>query len=256
MSLPEVGTYIAKLVGWTVEAPPDKCPRFVALFETLQIKGTEGFEPCEAHRINGNFTLINKNEEPNEINVRALKDALGWDGASFEALDNGDWSQVEVQIVVGEEQSTADNKIYKKVKYLNPRDYAGGRSIEKADAGTIKSLDARYGAKLRAFTGAKATTSSNGKAAHTPKKASPRPGGKQGAWAVFTAAVREWNEANPGDAYTHDDQVETFKRVTQEIVDSRTPGKPLNTLDEDEWKEVTQKISENFDAGSKNLIPF
>jgi hypothetical protein len=175
--LPEPGTYIAAPLGWGMVVDDGKTPQFLMQFECRYVMRGGAWEPAQNEQITGYFYPLKKNGDINEICVDQLQKSLGWDGASFASLENGDWREVEVQIVI--EDEVYDGKSRRKVKYLNPRDYRGP-SVEKADPQTIRNLDQRYGAALRATTKAKPSPA-------TRPATDPTDAAKREAWEKFKA---------------------------------------------------------------------
>lgn len=232
----QAGTYIAKATSWGVEVEEGKCPKFVMFFE---VSADKDGQPVEGS-ITGYFTLINKDNSANEINLRCLKDVLGWDGQSFDTLNDGDWSQTEVQIVV--EQEEYQGKTQLRVRYLNPKDYAGGSGfIKKAEPAAVQNLNAKYGSTLRALFGGKAKTGSNGASAPAVKVASADIE-KGLAWKALT-------DRSP--TYSQDRRKEAFKSCALD----KFPGKEPRDLGAEEWKEVRQAIEADFSEAVGGLIP-
>lgn len=245
--LTQTGTYLAKPNTWGVKAEEGKSPRFAIVFDCVQRRIGAEWEPVDGEqRITGFFTLINKDGNGNEINLRALRDALGWDGLSFESLENGDWSKTEVQIVV-------DNHVYNgktslEVKYLNPRDYTGGGGgIEKAEPQTIKSLDQKYGAALRALTkNSPSAGGSTAKASVAPTIDVKTPeGAKTAAWEAFIKASPSYD---PGKRIT------VFKKL---VTTALFPApKDPKTASAEEWLNARDLIAQQFSEQIEDLIPF
>lgn len=235
------GTYLATPVSWGIRQEEGKCPRFAMVFAANQYRVGSGWEDVAGdEKITGFFTLFNRDGSPNEINLRALHDALGWDGQSLASLEGGDWSGTQVQIVVGEHVYQGQTSL--EVKYLNPRDYQYS-GVEKAAPEQLQSLDMKYGASLRAmFTG-------NGKAAAkpAPKAKVPAPGtsdaAKQEAWKAFTQKT---------PSYDPDKRKEVFKRIVGELLPVGTEPKDATAA---QWTMVRDKIDSDFMADTAQLVP-
>lgn len=255
--LPEKGTYIAGLLEWAVNQPDGKCPSFDVFFECRQVRQDGQWSPSNGERIKESFNLVKRDGNLNEINVRGLRDALGWDGASFAALNNGPWDQAEVQIVVGEEAGS-DGKMYKAVRYINPRDYTGPARISGADAQTLTSLDQKYGAMLRALTGAKPGAPA-AKPAPQTKPAPAAPGGvltaetaKGLCWKAFSDACDEYQRDNPNAGYDAARKTAVFK----ELIAHHYPGRESKTLTAQEWDGLRAAIAEDFSPAAAGFVPF
>lgn len=238
----KAGTYIARPKSWALgETREKKCPQFTVQFKCEQYRNGSGFEPVQGDEsITGYFTLINGNNEPNEINLRSLHDALGWDGRDFSSLESSDWTNTEVQIVV--EDDTYNGKPSLRVRYLNPKDYSGG-GLEKADPQAVKSLDQKYGPALRALFGTKPTPKQVSAAAAPVASPDTPDGAKQLAWEAF-------NKATP--SYDPGKRVQVFKKVVGEVHPTTEP----KSLTADQWKQVREAIESDFNEATEGLIPF
>lgn len=256
--LPEKGIYLAGIVQSGLKAPEGKCPSFDIYFECK--KKLEGGEWVDANgeRITESFNVIKRDDSINEINVRMLKESLGWDGASFVTLNETDWSAVDVQIRVDDETGS-DGKSYRCVKYLNHKDYTGPNVVGKADAQSVTSLDQKYGAMLRALTGApkngaKASAGTTKKVgAKAPVVAGITSEQAKGAcWKAFSDKVDQHTKDFPDDKWTNDQKVEVFKTLITEAF----PGKTSATLALSEWQEFLKQIEKDFSPATRALLPF
>lgn len=104
-------------------------------------------------------------------NAEQVQAALGWSGKSFAELNDTDYSNVSIQFRV--EENTYNSNTSLQVSWINPHDADPTRGVTKLDKTTIKNLNAKHGAALRAF--GKKTSS---KPAATPAKtAKPKSSG-------------------------------------------------------------------------------
>jgi hypothetical protein len=238
MLLNREGRFIANIVASGVKIEDGKCPQFAAEFVVKLEWVDDVWQETHPEEISEWFTLRNKNGALNKINCESIIKSLNWDGRSFTALNQADFSQVEVQIVTRFEPDQ-NGKSRLRVKYLNPRDYEGG-GVSKADPNALRALDAECGSLLRATfggTGAKATATrptaspspGNGQThPATPTAAkSPLDTAKANAWAAFKAA----NEAMP-EAEIPD--------VWRAAIKAFLPGKLSKDWSEREWNEFTR----------------
>lgn len=244
------GRYLARPTSWGIKQEEGKCPRFAMVFECTQLLDGNEWVGVENESITGFFTLFNKDDSPNEINLRSLREALGWDGASLSTLETSEWTKIEVQIVV--EPHEYNGKSSYEVRYLNPRDYVPG--IKKADAQTVQSLDQKYGAVLRALFKDKPSPARNGsspapapaRAATATATAVAPPSGidteKAKAWRVFSDVTPTYDKAKRADI---------FKKLLQEIV----PHKVTADFTAEDWHEVTARIGKDFDEATETIIP-
>lgn len=251
MLISKRGTYLANIKAVSVESKDNGTAQAIIMFDAESLILANGDkEDAAGQGITGYFNLVTKAGKLNEINIRAIKDSLGWDGSSFSSLQDGDYAGVQVQIVCDEEEYQGKSSM--RVKYLNPKDYAG-IGPKKADSVTLKSLDAKFGAMLRATT---AGMPSSGVPARTsvaaPATLSGPALGKEMAWKAFTKRVDDHNKSNPEDLFSEDDRKEVFKKV---VTEAAKPKKP-SELNADEWANVLNEIETNFSPATRELVPF
>lgn len=182
------GRYLAVPSSWEVGEYNNK-PIFEVVFKLTQFADVGGWEGVpEGMSITKRFFLKKNNGDWSEHTINALVDSLGWDGVSLKSLASGDWAQTEVQLEIDYEKSK-DDKEYIGVRFMNPRDYQGKHLA--SDPGIVQSLDAKYGAELRAMRAGQQKS----KAAPTPAKPVDH---KAAAWAEFkkiTAAMTDVDRA-------------------------------------------------------------
>jgi predicted SnoaL-like aldol condensation-catalyzing enzyme len=245
MLVEKTGIYRARpIVSAVEEKEGTKTVQFVGSFRCTEIRTTEGWKPIDGEQqITAYLNLITKEGKPNEINYRALRESLGWDGTSFASLQREDWNGTEVQIVVDDEEYQGQTK--RRVKYINPRDYEGGGQVAKSDTQTIQSLDAKYGSLLRALAGSKANGS-------PPAAVTSQAIGKDVAWTTFNKLVDAYGQDNPAEAWAKDRRVSVFKEIVRELGD----GKDTAKLGPAEWAKIKTEIEERFSAAASGLIPF
>jgi hypothetical protein len=247
MSLPtKNGAYIARPLAMSLEQKTSGSVQVAINFKCDEYIGGGEPESCNGDGITSYFNLVKLNGQLNEINIRSLRDSLGWDGASFATLVETDWSQTPVQIVVDDE-TKQDGSVHKTVKYINPRDYKGGGGVGKTEPAVVKSLDAKFGSMLRAMA--------------TPKP-SPRTGqvkpaaemsiGKDVAWAAFLRKVDEYGLESPADAYSHDRRITVFRKIVGEIVAPKDP----KTLQPSDWLAIKTAIETDFSAATESIVPY
>lgn len=121
----------------------------------------------------GFFNLIKKDGNVNDKQVASLIEALGWDGAGFKSLQEGDWSQKCVQVTVQLERSEAyGDKL--RISWINPENWEGFE-LKKLDSAAIKALDGRLGGKLRAIAPKAAAPAKPAARPPAPRAAAPAP---------------------------------------------------------------------------------
>lgn len=256
----EAGRYIARPVEWTVKESNNHLPQFVCKFDLLHKETAEGWADVSQDQMSifGYFNLVylrDGQQVLNEISVKSLVDAFGWDGSSLADLANNNWSRQEVQVVL--EWDNYGGKDSLKLKYLNQRDYEGG--MKKAAPEEVQSIESKYGSLLRATAKKNgALSSSNGYPPRTTPAASrsttPPPGNtKAGCWAAFKMKVMAFNTEEPAHAYTPEKMVETFKALLGNVYGVE---KDLNTLTPGEWQKATTDISKDFSPATGDLLQF
>jgi hypothetical protein len=231
--LTKAGRYLASPEQWGIKTEEGKCPQFGMTF--LVNSSLDGEEQIEqGQRITGWWTLINTNGGANEITLKTMREALGWDGQSFSSLQGGDWTAMEVQIVVEPEEYKGKTTL--KVRYMNPRDYAGG--LKSADPQAVQSLDAKYGAVLRALN------KSLGGTPKPPTKPSTTPAAeaKKAAWGVFVSM---------SPSFDRDRQVSVFKALLSDMFEPRT----AQDLTANEWKSLMERIRADYDPATGSFSP-
>lgn len=253
------GRYIARPIESSVGTSKEKqLPQFVCKFEFLQQQTPEGWVDISSDRMEmtGWFNLAYIKDGQNvlnEISIKQITGALGWDGISFKDLNDTDWSGAEVQLVLewGQDKQGKDQL---NIKYLNPRDYEGG--MKRSTPEEVQSIESKYGAMLRASAKKNGTApTSIPKKTSAADKAREAVGGintKAGCWNVFKAKIAKYNEETPTDAYDANKMAETFKTILGELFGV---DKDLNTLNSGEWANASTHIVKDFDPATGGLIP-
>jgi hypothetical protein len=148
----KTGRYIGTAIQTAVEQKPNKCPQWVAIFRlTSWFNGTD-WEPVNGDiTMTGYFTLVNSDGAFNLNLMRTdgsagfIAQAFGLDWLDFQYLATADFTGIEIQIDVEDEEY--NGKTSRKVTGIYSRDYAG-REI-KTDPVVVTSLQAKYGALLK-----------------------------------------------------------------------------------------------------------
>jgi hypothetical protein len=135
----EPGTYAAKMIQQSVWEKA----------ETGTLNMTGKFD-VGGNELTYCFNLIQKDGTPNTRTIGFLKDVFGWDGKDFDALQNGDFSAVEVDAVCINVAGTKDpTKMYTQIQWINK---PGGMSADLPAPTDTKTLTAKYAAKFRALS--------------------------------------------------------------------------------------------------------
>lgn len=151
------GTFRGNLTEWAVSTTKNQFPQFVAKFlatEFYDEDGSVGNEPgawidWEKYQMEttGFLVLFGSNGKSCWA-YEQLQRALGWDGATFSALDAGDWSNTVVQFHVKEDTFEGVTRL--KVDGVDAHNADPVRSLKKLDPKDLKDLDAQFKAQLGA----------------------------------------------------------------------------------------------------------
>lgn len=248
MSIATTGRVIlmAKPEKIGIEEKTSKTVQANIQFKAHAVKVGMVWEPLEAGDQavwTGYFNLIKKDGNANEINFNSLREALGWDGTSFSSLQDGDFADVECQIVIDDETDPS-GKAHRRVQFINPRDYVGGSSVDKAEPQTISALDKKFGPLMRALAGKKPVAG--------PAPAAGKPLGLDVAWAAFLTRVNDYARENPEQAYDTAKQKSVFLKVVGELF----PGQDMKKLTPAQWVEAQTEITRNFSPAIESIVPF
>lgn len=96
------------------------------------------------------LVLFGGNGKPT-MNVRQCMKAFGWDGASFQALQEDQNLAKQIQWRMAE--STYQEQTRIKPEWIDAYDADPQRKVQKLEVGDIKKLDAQYAAALKALGG-------------------------------------------------------------------------------------------------------
>lgn len=248
------GIYVAEPTAIAIEEKSTGTVQAAVQFKLVEYRGVDGksSEPCEA-TFTAYMNLITKAGKLNEINFRSFKDSFGWDGASFKALAEMNFEGVQCQVVVGDD--TDQNGTTKRViKYINPIDYTPGAPVT-TDAAVVQSLDAKYGAMLRATAGTSARSAAKPASnVKQPGKADTASTAKQIAYAKFISMVDDYGRAHPEKVYSTSDRSEVFKHIAS--VFGKEIGKDPKTFTPEDFAKFTGEIERQFSAEHRDLLPF
>ena len=198
----------------------------------------------EGHgEINGFQCVITKNGAPNEIGIKALREAwTGWDGADpfwFQEAQN--IAGVKVSIVLDWEEYNGKTQL--KVKYINNPD--------RPASGLPKSMDRasfmhRHGARMRAVAGGVAmkpasTPGAGSKPATPPQRPSARPPAqKPPAVAIGSSTMDEaWNHLCGMRGGVDESAISA---EWTDIVDRVSGGKQSDQVTPQEWFTIKGKF--------------
>lgn len=226
--LPKIeGRYIAQPIEWTVEESGDnRIPTFVCKFDLLQVLQNEGWNDVSDQQIIGYFFIFKKDGTINTNTVDSLKAALGWDGRGISSLADGEWSHTEVQLTIGSEEYKGKTQM--RVKYINPRDWTP-TGLEK-DPQVVQSLEAKYGAKLRALAGPASAPTAPSKPAASNGDAATQSARKM-AWEAF-------QKKHPGKS--NDELIQPWRDQIKAVI----PDRNSQTFTGADWMKIKSVIEQ------------
>lgn len=248
------GIYVAQPTSIAIEEKSTGSVQANVQFKLVEYRGVDGksSEPCDL-TFTAFMNLIRKDGKLNEINHRSFCEAFGWDGSSFSALANIDITDLKCQVVVGDEKDQNGSTV-KRIKYINPIDYTPGASVT-SDPNVVQSLDAKYGAMLRATASTSGRTAAKpANKAVTPSKTDDVSTAKQVAYAKFISMVDDYGRTHPDKVFSTSERNETFKHIAG--VFGKDIGKDPKAFTPEDFAKFTAEIEKKFSAEHKDLLPF
>ncbi len=144
-------TFRGNIVDHAVSLTKNEYPQFVVQLVANEIWDEEenvwvDWTPYEEREITGYLCLFGSKGEV-ELNMRQVKAVTGWNGNSFQELNDADLSKVALQFRI--EPNTYNEKTTLQVNWIDVADATPGRSVRKLDASELKQLDAKYSQFLK-----------------------------------------------------------------------------------------------------------
>ena len=188
MGLDRIGTFRCKLLECGIEGKKKKGTDITLPWFNVRVFLTEFYDPKEGEWFD---YIEDENDEPRNAEITAflclygaikakggeigptlsmdqVKKVFGWDGRSLVQLANGDYSELEFQVRIGDNTYEAATYPYQ-VNWINEYDADPVAQLRKLDAKELKDLDKQFAAM-----GAKnATAKPVATAAKAPAKAHP-----------------------------------------------------------------------------------
>lgn len=258
MNIPsDKGDYLAQPAKWGVGETNGGLPQFVVQWSLTHFwAGTEWQDISgDEYEISSFNVLFNKDGQPNKINIETFQKVFGWDGRGLASLNDGEWSGVQARLYLERESYTAKDGSTKnpmKVRYINPGDSPpGGGGIKKADAQEIQSLEAKYGATLRAMNGAAPARGAAKPSAKPPATGSVASGvadAKKAAWSKFLAKWAPFVAGNPDKASERD-------ALWKDVLDEFFKGGDPNAAAPKDWHALAAVIEKDW-SPEVGVIPF
>lgn len=241
-----VGTFRGGVVDAAVSVTKNGFPQFVIQFRATEYYDEEAgvwidWSEYDENEITA-YQVLFDGKDNKTLNCQQIEKVFGWDGLSFEALNNADYSKVNLQFRIAE--NTYNDKTSLQVEWLDVYDATPGRRVKKLDASDLKQLQGKYASLLKntAETPAKAVkapTKSN-----APPKAPkiskapvstipPLPGGKCSKQEAWDACV-ELKAKEITDEKLATTWVKTIEKIAG--------AKPDTKVTSEEWFEIKEAV--------------
>ncbi|HDY89742.1 MAG TPA: hypothetical protein ENH82_16710 [bacterium] len=266
-------TFRGNVVDHAVSVTKNEFPQFVCKLVAKEIYDEEeqvwvDWTDVDENEITAYVVLYGSKGET--LSSNQVKKVCNWDGASFQALNDGDYSETGIQFRVEEKVFQKQTRL--QVSWIDEYDAVPGRSVRKLDQGELKQLDAKYAQFLKAggkkaapvkASGAKAGIVKNTKSAKpTSPKGPVKKVEKQTATEAIAGSKSDLSEppAIPSDDVPtgHCTKDEAWNTVVEmrdsKISDSQlaecwsaavkdaASGKQSDELTEEEWFKVQEKV--------------
>ena len=170
------GAFRGHVLEWAVSKSTGGYPQFVMRLaaEEWYNPETSEYEPWNQYEQEIRAYLIlyaaNQDGSPKEMfHVNDIKAALGWDGLSFESLENGEWGDKVVMF----RTSVSDYNGKIQVQSIGHADAPPITELKRVDTPALAAMTAKYSGMLTANTSAPKPAAASKKAG--TKKASPSP---------------------------------------------------------------------------------
>lgn len=143
-------TFRGRIVDHAVSLTKNEFPQFVCKLVAKEIYDEDekvwvNWADVDENEITAYLVLYGRDGET--LNCTQVKKATGWDGLSFQQLNDADLSNVTVQFRA--EYRTYQDKTTLQVTWFDEADAEPGRSVRKLDKSELKSLDAKYKSMLK-----------------------------------------------------------------------------------------------------------
>ncbi len=150
MLIDRESTFRGNIIDHAVSLTKNEFPQLVCQLDAKEIYDEEekvwvDWSDVEENEITAYLVLYGGTGET--LNCTQVKKATGWDGLSFQQLNDMDLSEVVVQFRT--ENRTYEDKTTLQVTWFDAADAEPGRSVRKLDASEMKALDAKYKAILQ-----------------------------------------------------------------------------------------------------------
>lgn len=143
-TIDRVGTFRGKPQEWAVNTSTNGFPQFVCRLLATEFYDSENevWTPWAEYGMEITAYLVLFGNKGPCLNHTQVQKALGWNGATFAALDSGDWSDTLIQFQVTDHEYNGQTK--KQVNWIDAHDAEPGTSIKKLDSKDLKALDTKF----------------------------------------------------------------------------------------------------------------
>jgi len=155
MGLDRIGTFRCIPLEWGVSLTSQKnLPQFVVrvkLMEYYDQQEDTWFDYSEFDaEINTYLCLYGADKKKNDkigptLSYDQVKKVFSWDGKSFATLSNGDYSELQFQVRIGDNTWEGARSPYQ-VDWIDEYDVDPARQLRKLDAAELKDLDKQFAA--------------------------------------------------------------------------------------------------------------
>lgn len=179
MRVNRAGTFMMYAIDSKVgKSKANKYPQFVAQFQGVQEFNFESSEwvdvAAEELETRGSFVLAGKDGKV-LFNVENISKAFGWTSGSVQELNDADYSDVPVVVVIKENEFEGRTTYRPDGIYPQDADPTTIGGIQELDAGELAKIDALYSAKFKAHLGGEKPKSVPTKKSAVSKTGKSRP---------------------------------------------------------------------------------
>lgn len=150
MLVDRVATFRGKVIDWGVSTSSGGFPQFVLSLVATEIYDAEeqkwvDWSEYDVNEITAYCILFGSKGET--LTFNQVKKVFNWNGADFQVLSEGDYSEVGIQFRVVED--TYEEKTRLKVEWIDEFDAEPGRTVKKLNSDELRQLTAKYAQLLK-----------------------------------------------------------------------------------------------------------
>lgn len=153
--LKQTGTFLFDIVEACICATKNGLPQWVANLKAVQAYDDESgqwvdYSQYEDNEILAYLVLFGKDGK-SLLNAKQLQKAIGWNGTSFEELDQMDYSGIQIQARLEEHEYEGKTSI--RVQWIDHKDADPTRVLQRLDSDALKKLNAKFASGMRELSG-------------------------------------------------------------------------------------------------------